>query len=56
MFSSGPPSEWVRGNTSNVPFWPGGLDWNPDDAISSILNTNDDLLEELSFKKGTCSK
>lgn len=46
----GPPSEWIRGNASNVPFWPGGLDWSPSDAVSSSVGV-EALLEELSFKK-----
>jgi hypothetical protein len=49
--NTGPPSEWVRGNASNVPFWPGGLDWSPHNAVSSSVGV-DALLEELSFKKG----
>jgi len=47
---SGPPDEWIRGNASNIPFWPGGLDWNPE--VVSTLHKMDDLLDELSFKKG----
>lgn len=46
----GPPSEWVRGNASNVPFWPGGLEWNPSETMSDLLQI-DDLMEELCFKK-----
>lgn len=49
--NTGPPSEWVRGNASNVPFWPGGLDWSPNDTVLSSVGV-DALLEELSFKKG----
>jgi len=45
----GPPDEWIRGNASNIPFWPGGLDWNPE--VVSTLHKMDDLLDELSFKK-----
>lgn len=47
----GPPSEWVRGNASNIPFWPGGLEWNPSEAMADLLQM-DEILEELNFKKG----
>lgn len=47
----GPPGEWIRGNASNVPFWPGGLEWNPSETMSDLLKM-DELLDELSFKKG----
>jgi len=45
----GPPDEWVRGNSSNIPFWPGGLDWNSEAAPK--IQEMEDLLDELSFKK-----
>jgi hypothetical protein len=34
-----------------VPFWPGGLEWNPSETMSDLLQI-DELLEELCFKKG----
>jgi antiviral helicase SKI2 len=46
---TGPPQEWVRGNASNVPFWPGGMEWNP--LLYPSLLESHDLLEELSFCK-----
>jgi len=45
----GPPEEWVRGNASNVPFWPGGMEWNP--AMPANLLQPENLLEELNFHK-----
>ena len=46
---TGPRQEWVRGNASNVPFWPGGMEWNPL-LYPSPLESHD-LLEEISFCK-----
>jgi hypothetical protein len=38
-----------------VPFWPGGLEWNPSETMSDLLQI-DELLEELCFKKGISLK
>lgn len=37
-----------------MPFWPGGLEWNPSETMSDLLQI-DELLEELCFKKGILS-
>ncbi|KAI9556209.1 hypothetical protein GHT06_018783 [Daphnia sinensis] len=46
----GPPSEWVRGSASNVPFWPGGLEWNPSETMSDFLQI-DELLGGIVLQK-----
>ncbi|EFX71038.1 hypothetical protein DAPPUDRAFT_256312 [Daphnia pulex] len=48
-----PPSEWVRGSASNVPFWPGGLEWNPSETMSYFIQI-EELLKEFCLKKSSC--
>ncbi|XP_078502024.1 superkiller complex protein 2 [Lissotriton helveticus] len=43
----GPPTEAVRGSTTNYPFWPGGMD---EPTLDQIL-TRGDQEEELDFEK-----